>query len=225
MPKPAKKQPDPAASARERRARAHLKKADPVLYAAAKPHAGIIHKRITPRYRRDALFATLAGSIVGQQLSTRAADTIWRRVRAACGGAVTAARILAADPAALRAAGLSASKVKALTALSTAVASGELDLLKLKRLPHDQAVAELTRIWGIGPWTAEMFLIFALGAEDVFSPGDLGLVRSIERLYGLPRNASREQILAIAERWAPHRSYACLILWEHYDGGAAPAGM
>lgn len=204
----------------ERAALLHLKKADPVLYAAAKRHPGIIRKRITPRYRRDALFSTLAGSIVGQQLSVRAADTIWSRVRAACGGAVTAARIMEASEGSFRGAGLSASKVKALKSLAAAVTEGDLDLTKLKRLPHAEAVERLTRIWGIGPWTAEMFLIFALGAEDVFSPGDLGLIRSIEQLYGLPKGAPREQILAITERWSPYRSFACLVLWEIYDSPA-----
>lgn len=204
----------------ERAAHAHLKKADPVLYKAAKRHPGIVQKRITPRYRRDALFSTLAGSIVGQQLSIRAADTIWGRVRAACGGSVTAERIEKASEEALRGAGLSASKVKALKALSAAVLEGDLDLGKLKRLPHSEAVESLTRVWGVGPWTAEMFLIFALGAEDVFSPGDLGLIRSIEKLYGLPKGAPRDQILALTERWSPYRSFACLVLWEIYDSPA-----
>lgn len=204
----------------ERAALLHLKKSDPALYAAAKRHPGIIRKRITPRYRRDALFSTLAGSIVGQQLSVRAADTIWSRVRTTCGGAVTAARIIEAADESLRGAGLSASKVKALKSLASAVTSGELDLAKLKRMSHADAIERLTRIWGIGPWTAEMFLIFALGAEDVFSPGDLGLIRSIEQLYGLPKGAPREQILAITERWSPYRSFACLVLWEIYDSPA-----
>lgn len=216
MPRPRKKIPDSPAL-RERRALAHLKKSDPVLHAAALPHRGKLAGRIRARRRNDDLFASLAESVVSQQLSVRAADTIWARVTAACGGKVTATTIAATPPARLRRAGLSAAKVKTLKSLAKAVRKEGLDLLALRRLPHDEAVARLIQIWGIGPWTTEMFLIFSLGAPDIFSPGDLGLVRSMERLYGLPRNAPREEVLAIAERWSPHRSMACLILWQIYD--------
>jgi DNA-3-methyladenine glycosylase II len=195
----------------------HLKKTDPVLYATARAYKGTLAHRITPHRRNDQLFATLAGSVVSQQLSTKAAASIWKRVQEACGGRVTAKTIDATADEDLRAAGLSASKVKTLKALADAVLSDGLDLLTLKKLPHDEAAGRLTRIWGIGPWTAEMFFIFALQAPDVFSPGDLGLVRAVERLYGLPKDAPRADILAIAERWTPHRSFASLVLWEYYD--------
>jgi DNA-3-methyladenine glycosylase II len=100
------------------------------------------------------------------------------------------------------------------------VKSGAIDLLKLKQIPEDEAKSRLTEIWGIGPWSAEMFLMFALGRPDVFSPGDLGLARSIEAIYGLPKNSPREKLLEIAERWIPHRTYACLILWRVRDAKA-----
>ena len=72
-------------------------------------------------------------------------------------------------------------------------------------------------MWGLGPWSVEMFLIFALGRGDVFSPGDLGLVRAMKTIYGLPKNASRTSLLAIAEKWSPHRTYASLLLWATQD--------
>lgn len=195
----------------------HLKKADPLLHQVARTYKGTLAHRITPHRRNDQLFSTLASSVVGQQLSTKAAASIWKRVQDTCAGKVTAKTVAAAHDGELRAAGLSASKVKTLKSLAEAVLTGGLDLLALKKLPHDEATARLTRIWGIGPWTAEMFLIFALQSPDVFSPGDLGLVRAVERLYGLPKDAPRADILAISERWAPHRSFACLVLWEFYD--------
>jgi DNA-3-methyladenine glycosylase II len=195
----------------------HLEKVDPILHATARTYRGTLAERVKPHKRNDQLFSTLVSSVVGQQLSTKAAASIWERVKATCGGRVTAKTVAGATPEALRASGLSASKVKTLKALSDAVLKDGLDLLSLKKLPHDKAAAKLTHIWGIGPWTAEMFLIFALEAPDVFSPGDLGLVRAVERLYGLPKDAPREMILAITENWTPYRSFASLVLWEFYD--------
>lgn len=205
-------------AAYEAEAYRHFKKADPVLYAAALPFKGTFLMRPDPKRRNDQLFSALAASVVGQQLSMRAADTIWARVKAIVGGPVTARSIAAVPPAKLRKAGLSASKVKTLKALSDAVEKEGLSLLSLKRLPHEEAEARLTRIWGIGPWTVEMFLMFALGAKDVFSPGDLGVARGIEKLYGLPKGTPRIELARIALPWSPHRSFACLVLWKLYEG-------
>jgi DNA-3-methyladenine glycosylase II len=208
---------DDAFATYEREAYAHFKKADPVLHTAALPHRGKFTMRPDPKKRNDDLFASLASSVVGQQLSIRAADTIWNRVKEACGGKVTAKTILATPVPKLRKAGLSGSKVKTLKALATEVEKHGLNLLKLRTLTYEEAAARLTKIWGIGPWTVEMFLIFALGARDIFSPGDLGLVRAVEKLYGLPKNAPKGELIRIAESWSPHRSFACLILWRLYE--------
>lgn len=208
---------DEAFRAYEREAFRHLKRADPVLYAAALPHKGKFTLRPNPRTRNDQLFSALASSVVGQQLSMKAADTIWERVRAACGGRVNARTIEATPDETLRTAGLSASKVKTLKALAHEVNREKLNLLALRALTYEEAADRLTKIWGIGPWTVEMFLIFALGARDVFSPGDLGLARAIEKLYGLPKGAPREELSRIASRWSPYRSFACLILWRVYE--------
>lgn len=84
-------------------------------------------------------------------------------------------------------------------------------------MPEEQAAEKLTAIWGLGPWSVEMFLMDTLGRPDVFSPGDLGLIRAMEAIYGLPKGSSREVLLAIAEKWAPHRTYASLLLWKTRD--------
>ncbi|HEX7651734.1 MAG TPA: DNA-3-methyladenine glycosylase [Candidatus Paceibacterota bacterium] len=199
------------------RAYRHFKKADPKLHAAALPHRKHLPSRLSEKKGKEALFDALASSIAGQQLSTKAASTIRERLRTACGGRITAAAIAKLSPAKLRAAGLSGAKTKSLKELAAAVQNGILDLPALRRIPEDEASAKLTSIWGIGPWTAEMFLMFALGRPDVFSAGDLGLVRAMEEIYGLPKNAPREKLLELSRAWSPHRTFASLILWRTRD--------
>lgn len=196
----------------------HLKKADPVLYRAALPHhqdiASGTHRR---GYKKNDLFAKLAGSIVSQQLSTKAADTIWERLKEKCGGTVTPEAIKKLRTPSMRRAGLSAAKTKTLRELSAAILSGALDLASLKKLPEEEAIAKLTQVWGIGRWTAEMFLMFALEREDIFSPGDLGLLRAMETLYGIPPNSKVHVYEAIAINWSPYRTFACRVLWRVRD--------
>ena len=195
----------------------HLKKADPLLHTAALPHQKDIEASLGHRRNYEALFPALAGSIVSQQLSTKAADTIWGRLEKACKGAVTPEAILRLRLTTMRKVGLSGSKSKPLKELSRAVTSGALDLGKLASVHEEEAVAELSSVWGIGRWTAEMFLMFALERSDVFSVGDLGLRRSIEKLYGLEKDTSAEVINTIAVRWSPHRTFASRVLWKVRD--------
>lgn len=196
----------------------HFKKVDPVLYEAALPHRMELERRMVHRrLSSTALFEALAGSITGQQLSTKAADSIWGRLKAACGGEVTPEALLRLRVPTLRKAGLSAAKVKSLKELSKAVQSGTLDLSKLRKVPEERAVTQLSSVWGIGKWTAEMFLMFALRREDVFSPGDLGLRRAIETLYGLPKDVHVRELELISVRWSPHRTIASRILWLSRD--------
>jgi len=196
----------------------HLKKADPVLHKAALPHREELRDRMKRRRPTgQKLFAELASSVTGQQLSTKAADTIWGRLVASCGGEVTPEAIKRLRAPTLRKAGLSAAKVKTLKELSKAVLSGELDLPSLANVPEDEAIEKLSSVWGIGKWTAEMFLMFALHRDDVFSPGDLGLRRSIETLYGLPKDVHIRELEAIAIRWSPHRTFASRVLWRVRD--------
>lgn len=210
----ARKGPDPIIAAL-----LHLKETDPVLHRAALPHADALRERIVKkrRYSGSELFAALAASVTGQQLSVKAADTIWSRLEAACKGSVTPEAIKRLRLPTMRKAGLSAAKAKTLKALADAVLKGDLDLAALRKLPEEEAILKLSSVWGIGRWTAEMFLMFALEREDVFSPGDLGLRRSIEALYGLPKDVHIRELEAIAIRWSPHRTFASRVLWRVRD--------
>ncbi|CAN5771556.1 DNA-3-methyladenine glycosylase [soil metagenome] len=192
----------------------HLKKVDPQLHAAALPHRGQILGRVQPKRTNNELFKSLASSIVSQQLSTKAAASIFARVVIAVGGTLTATSVRKTPDLELRGAGLSAAKVKSLKELSSAIENGELNLLTLRSLEPAEAVAKLSSIWGIGPWTAEMFLIFALGSPDVFSPGDLILARQMEKLLNLPQHTSPRDLRYLAERWSPHQSYVALLFWK-----------
>jgi DNA-3-methyladenine glycosylase II len=195
----------------------HFKRIDPVMYGAAKLHVKAIQASKTHRRGYSAHFPALAGSIVSQQLSTKAADTIWGRLQTACGGTVTPEAIQKLRLPTMRKAGLSAAKSKSLKELAKAVLAGTIDFKKLKRMPEAEAITTLSSIWGIGSWTAEMFLMFALDREDIFSPKDLGLLRAMETLYGIPKDSKHEVYMAIANAWAPHRTFACRVLWRVRD--------
>ncbi|WP_156782668.1 DNA-3-methyladenine glycosylase family protein [Acidihalobacter yilgarnensis] len=157
-------------------------------------------------------FVTLCASIIGQQLSTRAAGTIRARLETLLGGPPTAVSLVAADVEALRGAGLSGGKVRYLQEIATRSLDGRLDFTALWTLPDTDALACLTEVPGIGRWTAEMFLIFGLGRLDVFAPGDAGLRRAIRTLYG--DDAPPDAVSAL---WAPYRSVASWYLWQHID--------
>lgn len=154
-------------------------------------------------------FDVLVCSIVGQQLSVRAADTIEQRLRDLVGD-LTPRRVGKCSDEQLRAVGLSWTKVRYLRELTTAFESGQIQPAKLTSAPEEAVASTLTAVKGIGPWTAEMFMIFALGRLDVWSPGDLGLRRSIEHFFG-------EYLPEIPQRWRPYRSIAAWYLWEHSD--------
>lgn len=156
-------------------------------------------------------FRTLATSIISQQLSSRAADSIERRVRKIIGGALTPMRIFGASSEDLRSAGLSGAKVRYLSELARRIVSGELDFRALKKLSDAQAIEALIELPGVGRWTAEMFLIFALKRPDVLSLGDAGLRRAAKALYD---NDEFEQLSAC---WYPYRSVASWYLWRHID--------
>lgn len=166
---------------------------------------------------RDGLFERLIRTVISQQLGTAAARSIFLRVKKACGGHVTHESIAKVRSAKLRAAGLSGAKTKTLKSIASAVRSGSLDLLLLKKIPATEVAEKLMSILGLGPWSVEMFMMFALGRADVFSPGDLGLVRAMETIYSLPKNPPRETLIALANKWSPYRTYACLLLWRTRD--------
>ena len=195
---------------------AALADADPVmarLIAEIGPVS--IERRRRGRPKSDA-YGALLRAIVGQQLSTKAAATIFDRVLALFDGAVpTAPALLEADDEALRAAGLSGRKVEYVKDLARHVISGELEVDRLGELADDEVIAEITAVRGLGVWTAHMFLIFHLEREDVLPVGDLGVrnaVKAAVRAGGAARHP--EELERIAEPWRPHRTLASLYLWE-----------
>ena len=161
-------------------------------------------------------FRELAEAVVSQQLSIKAAATIWRRFEALVEGNVTPERVLALDIEQMRGSGVSRQKAGYLQAMAGAITAGEVDLAGIPDMDDAAVIAELTKLKGIGPWTAEMFLMFALGRPDVFSYLDLGLVRAFELVYGTP-GVTRADMEPVVEKWAPYRTYAALALWRHRD--------
>ncbi len=163
-----------------------------------------------PLRRRPDGFAALLQAIVSQQVSVAAARGIWARVEAA--GLHDEAAVRAADEAALTAVGLSRPKAR----YARAIADARLDYAALRALPEDETVAALTAIKGIGVWTAEIYLMFAVGRADVFAPGDLALRESARVLYGMEERPSEPALRAQAEAWRPWRAVAARILFAYY---------
>jgi len=170
------------------------------------------------RGRPSDAYGTLLRSIVGQQLSTKAARTIYERMTQLWGGKTpTPQQLLDADPDAIRAAGLSRPKIAYLRSLAEHVLAGDLELDRLDELSDDEITAKLTAVKGLGRWTADMFLIFYLNRPDVLPVGDLGVRRAIETVYELPSIPAAEEIEKLGEPWRPHRSLASLYLWRSLD--------
>jgi DNA-3-methyladenine glycosylase II len=191
-----------------------LMRADKVLRGVMQQQ-GPIHPEIDRRGSRSDPWEALARAIVGQQLSTRAADSIWNKLLAIFGGSMpTPEELLRRRRTTLLKAGLSNAKVEYLRDLATRVKDGRLDLGRLKDLSDEDVCAELVEVKGIGRWSAEMFLIFHLGRHDVISAGDLGIRRAIQVEYGMDDLPGPEDIDRIAEPWRPHRTLAGLYLWR-----------
>ena len=160
-------------------------------------------------------YGALLRAIVGQQLSTKAARTIYLRVLDLFGGTTPSPeQLLEASEADLRGAGLSGRKVEYIRDLAAHVLSGELELDRLDELGDEEVIEEIVAVRGLGQWTAEMFLLFHLERPDVLSGGDLGIRKAIQIEYGLEEMPTPTQVLEIGEPWRPHRSLASLYLWE-----------
>jgi DNA-3-methyladenine glycosylase II len=195
----------------------HLSKSDKVMGRLVKEH-GPLDESERRRGRPGDAYGALVRSIVGQQLSTKAARTIYERLTDQFGGHTPTPReLLDADPEEVRSAGLSRPKVGYLRDLAEHVEDGELDLEHLAELPDDEVIAQLTAIKGLGVWTAHMFLIFHLGRPDVLPVGDLGIRRGAQLAYGLDELPDAAELEPIAEPWRPYRSLACLYLWRSLD--------
>ncbi len=175
-----------------------------------------------PLRRREDGFAALVAIIVAQQLSTASANAIWDRLAAAFDPFEPDA-ILHARPARLARIGLSAPKIRALKAIARAVKRGELALAGLAELAAEEAHAALTAIHGIGPWTADIYLLSCLGHGDAWPAGDLALQEAARVAFALPARPTAKEMLALAEAWRPWRAVAARILWSYYRAAAAAA--
>jgi DNA-3-methyladenine glycosylase II len=194
-----------------------LRRSDPVIRRLVDEH-GPLDEEQRRRGRPLEPYGALVRSIVGQQLSTKAARSIYERLTDLFDGRTPSpAELLAADPEDVRSVGLSRPKVSYLRSLAEHVESGELELGRLSELSDEEVSAELTAVKGLGQWSADMFLIFHLGRPDVLPVGDLGIRRAVERAYGLPEMPDAARLTEIGEPWRPHRSLASLYLWRSLD--------
>jgi DNA-3-methyladenine glycosylase II len=170
-------------------------------------------------------YGALLRTIVGQQLSSKAARTIYERVLGLFGGETPAPeQLLAVSEDDLRGAGLSGRKVTYIRDLAQHVIDGELELDRLDELSDEEVIEEIVAVRGLGRWSAEMFLLFHLERPDVTSAGDLGLRRAMQIEYGLDEMPGEQQYMEIAERWRPHRSLASVYLWESLAGDVTVGG-
>jgi DNA-3-methyladenine glycosylase II len=194
------------------RARRQLMRRDPRLAALMRR----VGRCRLPDARTRAPFGALVRAILSQQLSNRAADTIHARVLALVGGAerLSPASLLAVDPVALRAAGVSRPKIAYLRDLAAHVEDGRLDLDALEDRHDEDVILAITAVKGLGRWSAEMFLMFRLNRPDVFPVADLGIVRGMQTLFGMKRRPAPQTMIRLAEPWRPYRSVAAWYLWR-----------
>jgi DNA-3-methyladenine glycosylase II len=195
----------------DERVRSNLE-ADPTMATLVDRHGMVTIEPAEDEYRR------MAVSIINQQLSTASANAVRERVFAAL-GEVRPTTVLAAEEATLREAGLSTAKIDYLRSTARAFQEGEYSREALAHLEDATVVDRLTEIRGVGEWTAEMYLIFVLGREDVLPLGDLAIRKGIQQVYGEGRELTREEMRTIAEDWRPYRSYGTRYLWLEYEDG------
>jgi len=181
--------------------------------AAAISRAGYPEPRIRARG-----YATLLRTIVGQQVSTKAAESVWRKLEGIVGSLDDPGNIARATDEQLREAGLSRQKASYARSLAEEVTSGRLDLDNLPE-DDDAAVAALVRVKGIGRWSAEVYLLFAEGRPDIWPAGDLAVQIEIGRILGHEARPSEQLTRALAESWRPHRGAAAIFAWHHYANG------
>ncbi len=204
----------------------HFKSVDPILAQALEAIGEI--PPITKKGTSSDHFTELCASIISQQLSVKVADVIWTRfVHLFANGKewkkgdpqprLSAEELLTIPDQSIRDQGVSWAKIKYVKDLATKVIARELLLEELDALDNEAVILALTRVKGIGRWTAEMFLMFALARPDVFSMGDLGLKRAIQKLYSLPIEPTEKELATLTAKWSPYRTYASRILWRTLD--------
>jgi len=186
--------------------------------AALVRRIGPLERGARRRSRPDDAYGVLVRTIVGQQLSTKAARSIYNRLAAIFGDRPpTPEELLAADEDELRAAGLSRPKIRYLRDLASHVLTGEVDFDSMHALSDEEVSARITAVKGLGQWSADMFLMFHLSRPDVLPVGDLGIRRAVERAYELPEMPDPDALRILAEPWRPHRTLASFYLWESLD--------
>ncbi len=180
------------------------------------PRLGLVIREVGPHriVPGRSRYAALCRSIVGQQLSTKAANTIHARFKSACGGWVTPTRVSALSDSELRSAGFSRSKVASVRDLTRAIEDGDLRLNRLGKLDNEAVAAELLPIRGIGPWSVDMFLMFVLARPDILPVGDLGIQNALARLHRLGERPNPEHMIALTHDWKPYRSLGSWYLWR-----------
>lgn len=172
--------------------------------------------RLPGYYRERTDFETVCRIITGQQLSYAAATSIWKRVRA-LRESWQPEEVSDLKPAQLRGCGLSQNKAAFIREAAKRAAQRDLDFAAIRKMPDDDAQQALLSIKGFGPWSVEMFMIFALDRKDIFSIGDAGLRRAICSLYGIPKARYDARAMKVADNWRPYRSFACRYLWGWLD--------
>lgn len=168
-----------------------------------------------PRIRNRG-YETLLRTIIGQQVSVKAAASIWNKLEGGLGDLTKPATVLGSNEEELRSFGLSRQKQGYVLSLARLVEDGDLDL---RNLPEDdeEAIALMTRVKGIGRWSAEIYLLFAEGRPDIWPAGDLAVQIEIGRILGLPERPSEKHVRQIADAWRPHRGAAAIMAWHHYN--------
>ena len=175
--------------------------------------------------RAECGFPALVRTIVGQQVSTHAARAIWERFSDCC-DPMTPARLLRLRTPRLRAVGLSRQKIEYVRALARHIAAGDLDLDALAQLEEEAAIAQLIQVKGIGRWSADIYLLFALGRADVWPVDDLALAKAVIHMKDIKGKPKRTKLVAVAEPWRPWRGAAAILMWHYYhhinnrEGGA-----
>jgi DNA-3-methyladenine glycosylase II len=159
-------------------------------------------------------FESLVESVISQQLAIRAADTIHARLVSLAGGKITPARITKLNESELRSAGLSSAKAKTIQGLSNAALSREVDINKLHLLDDELVSQKLNSLWGIGPWTVDMFMMFQLGRLDTWPTGDLGVRRGWEKIHRLKEQIDPKKLQSRGEKFRPHRSVVAWYCWR-----------
>lgn len=198
-----------------KRIHSHFKSKDPIIFQALQKFGDIsVSKPAHP----DTYFYKLVREIAHQQLAGKAAAAIFSRFEALFPNkTITPQRVAALSHEAIRGAGLSNAKARYIRNIAEGVESGLLQLHDLPKMSDEEVVMHLIQIKGIGRWTAEMFLMFTLGRENVFSHGDLGLRNAMKKLYKFRKEPTQRRIEKIVKKWTPYKTYASLILWKSVD--------